>query len=63
MPAQPAWFHRLGTGNLDRTRHQMAAHDVGEWLVGDLPETITRGPGELRIVFDGALDLASHAAG
>ena len=38
----------------------MATHDVGKWLVGDLPETITRGPGELRIVFDGALDLASR---
>ena len=48
------------TGNLDRTRRQMAAHDVGEWPVEDLPETITLGPGELRIVFDGALDLAAR---
>ena len=49
-----------GTGNLDRTRRQMAAHDVGEWPVEDLPETITLGTGELRIVFDGALDLAAR---
>ena len=38
----------------------MAAHDVGEWPVEDLPETITLGTGELRIVFDGALDLAAR---
>ena len=31
----------------------MATHDVGKWLVEDFPETITLGPGELRIVFDG----------
>ena len=36
----------------------MATHDVGKWLVEDFPETITLGPGELRIVFDRALDLA-----
>ena len=70
MPSQPAWFHRLDeiftllqgieATHLDRTRHQMAAHDVGEWPVEDLPETITLGTGELRIVFDGALDLAAR---
>ena len=64
MPAQPAWFERLDeiltllwgfdTGYLDRqARRQMATHDVGKWLVEDFPETITLGPGELRIVFDG----------
>ena len=38
----------------------MATHDVGKWLVEDFPETITLGPGELRIVFDGALGLAAR---
>ena len=38
----------------------MTAYDVGEWPVEDLPETITLGTGELRIVFDGALDLAAR---
>ena len=38
----------------------MATHDVGKWLVEDFPETITLGPGELRIIFDGALDLAAR---
>ena len=38
----------------------MATHDVGKWLVEDFPETITLGPGELRIVFDGALGLAGR---
>ena len=42
------YCRNLGTGNLDRTRRQMAAHDVGEWPVEDLPETITLGTGELR---------------
>ena len=70
MPAQPAWFHGLEeiftllqgieATHLDRTRRQMTAYDVGEWPVEDLPETITLGPGELRIVFDGALDLAAR---
>ena len=71
MPSQPACFHRLeeilvlprGIGHRltsTVTRHQMATHDVGEWPVEDLPETITLGTGELRIVFDGALDLAAR---
>ena len=63
MPSQPVWFHRLEeiftllqgieATHLDRTRRQMTAHDVGEWPVEDLLETITLGPGKLRIVFDG----------
>ena len=40
----------------------MAAHDVGEWPVEDLPETITLGTGELRIVFDGALEVCFGTA-
>ena len=56
MPPNPPAFIDLkkssycreasGTGNLDRTRRQMAAHDVGEWPVEDLPETIAGSTGQ-----------------
>ena len=63
MPAQPACFHRLDeilallwgfdTGYLDRQVPSDGDTRCGEVAGGRFPETITLGPEELRIVFDG----------
>ena len=67
-PAQPAWFHRLDE-ILTRLRAMKSTHldrlaveklfRVRQHLLGDLSAGIALRPGELRIAFGGAEDLAA----